>query len=144
MQYKQPLVLKKATLDVKEMEPLPPPPLVHEPTEPDKLILLGAPPVSKEDIESFLSYQSHGDGSTKVVIKSILYAWKKDVILIEFSTRPGKLRPMLYSSKWHLYLLQITLCVINVIYIVLFIIDYTLCYKCYLHHVFVYKLHLLL
>ena len=99
MSKRQTHVLKSAKLVVVEMEPLPPPPLIAEPTEPNKLIMLEAPPVSKEQLETFLSIKSKEaaedyENSSGLVISSLLYGWKNNRLLIEFSAKPGTNRLM--------------------------------------------------
>jgi len=92
MQRKQKLTLKGQDLHVESLQSLPPPPLVDEPTEPDKLIMTRAPPVCKEDVEAFLCCpnQEGNSDSRGVSIKKMLYSWKRDSIFIVFSEKIGK------------------------------------------------------
>ena len=90
MQCKSPLMLKNTPLDVEEMEPLPPPPLMLGPTEPHKLIMTGNAIVTKLELERFLSGPCSDDSDKRgTPIKRLLYGFQYKVILIEFPSMPG-------------------------------------------------------
>ena len=97
MQYKSHLTLKNSTLEVTEMLPLPPPPYIYGPTEPHKLIMIGTPSVTKDELELFLSgsrdnsdeAEMQAVSSNIVVIKRLFYGFQHRSILVEFPSMPG-------------------------------------------------------
>ena len=100
MQHKGCLRLKNTNIHVEEMKPLPPPPYIPEPTESRKLIMIGAPAVTRNELEAFLSGDfmktcDESVSSNSVPITQILYGYQNRALLIEFQATPGDITTLI-------------------------------------------------